>query len=96
MPRKLTNNRAGLMGMQFCFANLCGSFALFAVSVFVLPQRTQRTRKEPQSQEGSNPATLHQNLPLFSAENEQMARLTINQRVFTLKLLSKNFYTSFA
>jgi len=29
--------------MQF---NLCAGFALFAVSVLVLPQRTRRTRKE--------------------------------------------------
>jgi hypothetical protein len=35
--------------VQFNFANLCGSFAFFAVSVLVLPQRTRRTRKETQS-----------------------------------------------
>jgi hypothetical protein len=34
------------------FANLCGYFALFAVSVLVLPQRTRRTRKETQSNAG--------------------------------------------
>jgi len=32
----------------------------------------------------------------FSVENEQMARLTINQRDFTLKLQTKTFTTYFA
>jgi hypothetical protein len=51
-PDKLKNGCAG----TFCFAILCGHFARFAVSLFVLPQRTPRARKDAQRKDMFNPA----------------------------------------